>query len=324
MTALKSGDFVRHTSCTDWGVGVIADIRGSMAIVLFEHSDRPREFRVPSTFLKAAPDAAASPPNVSHLRSALRAAGIKRKSSTSTKATRSFEEVVIGFRATYPDGFKSSAWNEVRQQHRKIQEQLHLLLGAQKWRDLVKAGQFEDLAKLHREYVQKAGLMHPVQAVKISEIKDGAFWFAYGEWVWNADASEPLCQEVLKGLASIQQSTWPNLSALRGVLYPGTDVFVKPDSVKRTATALKQALPYDSKPTFAGYRQIVDFTKKVQERLAREGLNPVDLWDVTQFFRLLAGRPVDQLAPARKGRAPKASKAPRTPEATDDKAAANV
>ncbi|MFN0205028.1 MAG: hypothetical protein ACKVS6_01785 [Planctomycetota bacterium] len=303
MNALKTGDYVRHSSCAEWGVGLIADIRGTMAIVLFENSERPREFRMPSTFLKSAPEAAATPPNVSHLKSALRAAGVKRKSSTASKSLRSFDEVVIGFRSTYPEGFASAGWVEIREKHKKMQEQLNTILGAAKWRELVAAGSIEDLAKLHREFVQKAGLMHPVQAVKISSIKDGAFWFAYGEWIWRPEPDTAACEEMIKGYATVAQATWPNISALRGVLYPLTDVFVKPESVKRTATALKQDLPYDSKPTFNGYHRIVEFTKKVRERLTKEGLAPVDLWDVAQFFRLVAGRPVDQLAPAKKTRA---------------------
>lgn len=291
MTSIKSGDYVRHTACPEWGNGVVADIKGSMAIVLFENSERPREFRVPSPFLKPAPEAAADPPKVSHLKSQMRAKGKSRSSGSRT--TRSFDEVVISFRSTYPEGFESEAWAPMREQRSKIFDLLNSGLSHAKWKELVEAGNFDELARLHREFVQKAGLMHPVQASKISAIKDGAFWFSYGEWVWRKDGPESACEEFLKGLSAAQQASWPNMSALRGVLYVQTDAFVKPDSVKRTAAALKQELPYDSKPTHGGYRQIVDFTKKVKERLEKEGLKPADLWDVSQFFRLVAGRPLD-------------------------------
>lgn len=292
MSSLKSGDYVRHANCPEWGVGVIADLRGSLAIVLFENSERPRDFRLPSPYLKAAPEAAADPPKVSHLKSQMRASGSKRKSST-PRVVRSFDEVVIGFRQTYPEGFASPSWASIRAERDKAMELFGSLLGGNKWKNLVEAGKFEELAKAHREFVQKAGLMHPVQAVKISSITDGAFWFAYGEWALKPEGAEAACQEVVKGLASVAQATWPNLSAVRGVLFPTTDVFVKPDSVKRTAAALRQELPYDSKPSFNGYHKMVDFTKKVRDRLAKEGLAPADLWDVTQFFRLVAGRPLE-------------------------------
>lgn len=292
MSILKSGDYVRHANCPEWGNGVIADLRGSLAVVLFENSTRPREFRLPSPFLKPAPEAAADPPKVSHLKSQLRASGTKRKSAA-PRVVRSFDEVVISFRQTYPEGFASPSWAAIRAEYTKAHELFTSLLGASKWKKLVSEGSFEELAKLHREFVQKAGLMHPVQAVKISNIKDGAFWFAYGEWSTKPELNDATCIEVIKGLATVAQATWPNLSAVRGILFPVTDIFIKPDSVKRTAAALRQELPYDSKPTFSGYQKIVDFTKNVRDRLDKEGLKPADLWDVTQFYRLVAGRPLE-------------------------------
>ncbi|MBI3817693.1 MAG: DUF3553 domain-containing protein [Planctomycetes bacterium] len=289
MSTLKTGDFVRHVNCPEWGNGVIADLRGSMLVVLFENSDRPREFRAPCVFLKHAPDATA--PKVAHLKSQLRASGSRRKSSAAPRVVRSFDEVVIGFRQTYPEGFASPSWVPIREEFAKASEMLKALTG--RWKALVEEGKFVELGQAHREVVQKTGLMHPVQAVRISKITDGAFWFSYGQWILNEPSSEAHFDEVIKGLAVVSQATWPNLSALRGLAFPATDVFIKPDSVKRTAAALRQELPYDSKPTFSGYQRIVDFTKKVRDRLQKEGLAPADLWDVSQFYRLVAGRPLD-------------------------------
>jgi hypothetical protein len=282
-----------------------------MAVVLFENSQRPREFRVPAPYLVPAPDAAAEPPKVSHLKAMMRAAGVKRRTAA-PRAARSFDDVIIEFRNKYDGGFGGAAWRAVRDERDKMEKLVRDLVGPTKWRDILANQTVADLAKAHRQAVQTSGLMHPVQAVRITSITDGGFWSFYGEWVWKPEAKADIFDEVVKGLATVGQATWPNISALRGLVAPDTDLFVKPDALKRTAASLRHELPYETRPSFRGYQAILEFGKKVRERLEREGFKPNDLWDVMQFCKIVAGGAVDNGAPKAKPKKKKEAPADET------------
>jgi hypothetical protein len=269
-------------------VGLVADIRGSMAVVLFENSQRPREFRVPAPYLVPAPDAAQEPPKVNHLKAMMRAAGVKRR-ATVPRPARSFDDVVIEFRNKYDGGFAGGAWHSVRAERERMEKLVRELIGPERWRDILGNQSVAELAKAHRQAVQSSGLMHPVQAVRITSIADGGFWSFYGEWVWGGQPKAEVFDEVVKGLATVGQATWPNVSAIRGLVFPATDLFVKPDAVKRTAASLRHELPYETRPTYRGYQAILEFGKRVRERLDREGLKPRDFWDVMQFCKIVSG-----------------------------------
>jgi uncharacterized protein DUF3553 len=306
MPTLKTGDCVRHSSCPDWGVGLVADIRGSMAVVLFENSQRPREFRVPAPYLVPAPQA--EPPKVSHLKAMLRASGVKRR-ATVPRAARPFDDIVIEFRNKYEGGFSGAAWRAVREERDRMEKIVRESIGPKKWKEMLGSGAIGDLAKAHRTAVQTSGLMHPVQAVRITNIADGGFWSFYGDWVWSSEPKAEVFEEVVKGLVTVGQATWPNVSALRGLVFPASDLFVKPDAVKRTAASLRAEIPYETRPTYRGYQAMLEFAKKVRERLEREGFKPHDNWDVIQFCKIVAGGAADGKPKAPATKKPKAAPA---------------
>lgn len=283
-----------------------------MVTVLFESSDRPREFRVPAPYLVVVSDAT-EPPKVGHLKALLRAAGVKRRNAPA-KPTRPFEEILLDFRVKYPGGFAGDLWRNVREERARMESIVKECLAPDTWRGLLSKNSIGDLGKAHRQAVQQSGIMHPVQAARFATIADGGFWTFYGDWVWKPDAGSETFEEVVKGLATVGQATWPNVTALRGLLFPKSDLFVKPDSLKRTAAALRHELAYESRPTHGGYVAILDFAKRLLERLDREGLRPTDLWDGVQFCKYAAGGSVDVAKPV-------APPKPRTKKSPKDEAA---
>jgi hypothetical protein len=227
----------------------------------------------------------------------LRAAGVKRRSAPA-KPTRPFEDVVIDFRVKYPEGFTSPAWKAVRDERDRMESVVREALNPDAWRDHLSRKQIGDLGRAHRNAVHASGIMHPVQAARFATIEDGGFWTFYADWVWRADSGASVFEEIVKGLAAVGQATWPNVTALRGLVSPKTEMFVKPESLKRTAAALRQDLPYETRPSYPGYVAILDFGKRVRDRLEREGLQPADYWDVLQFCKIVAGGAPDVAKPA--------------------------
>src|SRR6185436_2560623 len=107
-----------------------------MATVLFEKSNRPREFRMPAPYLAIANDAIAEPPKVQHLKAMLRAAGVKKRSS-SPRSARSIEDVILEFRNKYPGGFSAKEWRSVRDERNKMESIVREHLSADRWRELL-------------------------------------------------------------------------------------------------------------------------------------------------------------------------------------------
>ncbi|HKD99978.1 MAG TPA: hypothetical protein VKE69_03135 [Planctomycetota bacterium] len=280
MALIRVGDVVRHSGCPEWGVGHVLEIRGSLAIVCFEGSDRHREFRLPATQLQVSQESMSAPPR----RCPHRTARPSSRKAAVAKNVASFEDVLAQFRSAFPQGFASDAWKKERTERDAVFARVRETLPRERWRSLAASG-VEELGKLHRAVFHGTTLLHPVQAMRVSAIKDGAFWVAYASWAWD-DSPEPAAFDLLvAGLSAADQATWPNATALRGVIHPATDLLVKPDSVKRVAASLHHELGYDSKPTFAGYRKLLDFAGVVRSRLESESMKPADLWDVCGFVR---------------------------------------
>lgn len=306
MPMLRNGDLVRHLHCPEWGVGIVIEINGTMAVLCFEHSDRHREFRVPSEMFAIAADVEGSPPTCKH--KVARAAPSRRKPSA-PKVTQTLEQLLAAFRGRCPEGFASKAFAEERALREKTAAALRGSLASDRWKTLVGSSSFEELGRAHREIVQKSNLIHPVQAMKLAAIRDGAYWTAYGEWTWSAEWNESAFDLLLQGLVTAGQASWPNVTALRAVLHPSTDLLVKPESMKRAAAALGHEIGYESKPSLEGYRRLLAFAQALRERLASEGLRAEDLWDVAGFVRLAA----PEEAPKPKKKAAAKSAAAATP-----------
>jgi hypothetical protein len=283
---IRLGDLVRHTACPEWGVGHVIDLRGTLAIVCFEGSDRHREFRLPTILLEAEPTPPVSAPSRRCPHRSVRAAS-QRKRRPAAPAGPTFEDVVAAFRAAYPGDFASDRWQAERAERQTIATRTAESLSRERWSALVAAGSLEELGSLHRKLFQSTSLLHPVQALRVSAIRDPSFWDAYGGWVWDAEPRAETLDAIVAGLAAAEQASWPNVTALRAVLHPTTDLLVKPDSIKRAAAALRHDLRYESRPSYDGYRRLLEFAALVQTTLGSQGLRPADLWDVSSFFRFV-------------------------------------
>ncbi len=293
----KVGDYVRHVNCPEWGIGQIADIRGSMLVVHFEHSDRAREFRDNTTLLVAAPEAEANPPRLTHLKLPRRSSSGKRPSTP--KVTRTFEEMLASFPEVVKEGFAGEAWRELQKARAQVQAALQEHLPKKTWTDLCAAKDLDTLGQHHRTVVQTAKLLHPVQALRISKIRTEGFWEAYRDLVFDAELAPAAFETMLKALEEAGQAAWPNITALRSVVHPKTDLHVKPDSAKRMAASIRFELAYDTKPSLDGYRRLLDFATEVRSRLEKAGHPVADFWDVSQFVRSVAST-----SPVRKKKAP--------------------
>src|SRR5262249_52500137 len=154
-----------------------------------------------------------------------RASTSARKPSA-PKVVMTWEGMLGAFRARCPEGFASASWKSERKAREDAAAALRAALAREQWMAPVSSGSIEALAKAHREIVHKANLIHPVQAMKLAAIRDGAFWTAYGEWAWGATPNASAFDLVLQGLSSAGQANWPNVTALRSVLHPATDFLV--------------------------------------------------------------------------------------------------
>ncbi|MBL8695893.1 MAG: DUF3553 domain-containing protein [Planctomycetes bacterium] len=290
MPNLKVADFVRHTACPEWGLGQIVDIRGSLVVVHFETSNRAREFRLPCEQLVAAADAANDPPKVNLMR---RFGGVSNRSRskrpTKSAALPSFDEVLRTFREAFPAGFGDGAWAAERRALERASSRAQLLLEKAKWAGWIDRAEFADLGKAFREVSQTEGLVHPAQALKVAGIRDADFWRAMKRWSWREEAGHDALDAVAAGLAAVEQASWSNATVLRGILFPESELFVRPDSLKKMAVIAELDLPYESKPSAAGYAPLLQFVGELRARLVGAGLAPRDLWDVGQFCRIATG-----------------------------------
>lgn len=72
---------------------------------------------------------------------------------------------------------------------------------------------------------------------------------------------------------------------------PASNLFVKPESIKKAADIAEQDIAYDPAPTAHGYRRMLRFARWIAVHLNREGrpeLVPVDMIDVQSFIWKMA------------------------------------
>lgn len=76
--------------------------------------------------------------------------------------------------------------------------------------------------------------------------------------------------------------TWPLVTVFGFIAQPERHMFMKPNTIRAAARAYGYALPYQSRPSWAVYESLLDFTDRVRADVA--DLRPRDMIDLQSFL----------------------------------------
>jgi hypothetical protein len=120
----------------------------------------------------------------------------------------------------------------------------------------------------------------------------GARAFAEGLYALLYGAGSPARRfdawcEVVGGLPRKQTRvlTWPAVTVFPFLALPGEHFFFKPSVTRGAARAYGVELPYQSRPSWAGYERVLDLAARVRRDL--RDLRPRDMIDLQSFLWVL-------------------------------------
>jgi hypothetical protein len=192
----------------------------------------------------------------------------------------------------FPGGFRDETYVAWERGYKwSAHERWERELGAPRFRRLLRAGEFEKIAKLAVSIESRTNLLFSFEKMAIRDAirtPAGAEGFAralfqllhgraslavrFDRW---CDALEALPQR------GKRIRTWPVVTVFGFLARPDVHFFVKPTVTRRAAEALGRELWYESRPTSAAYFEFLGFAESVRREIA--DLRPKDQIDVQSY-----------------------------------------
>lgn len=289
---------VEHTRRAQWGPAVMLWEREGKRSYIFEDGTE-RTFK--SEFCNLFATCEVSEEIATMLRASVKAPVAGKTGVRGTKKKKvdvpTLAEQIGVFTRKYPDGFADPAWNkDVRgiagrrrvKKHRDAAiAEAKTLLAKEELDSMLAAGRYEGVLERAVAVLAKTDLLTKKQLEPLATARpSSALALALRNYLYEADADGVRFDEFLRrlGKSSEGRYSWPLMTALRALVHPDREVCIKPSAFLSQARLLVPQLAKKSRPTGSTYNRWATMARELRDRLAEEGLEPADLFDVYAFI----------------------------------------
>jgi hypothetical protein len=200
------------------------------------------------------------------------------------------------FELFYPDGFEDETYLVAERSHK---ERAHLEwrteLGPAQMRKLLARGEFRTIADIAIRIESRANLLFSFEKMALRDaVKSpaGARLFAtelYG-FLYGPGSAQRRFNDWLQALSELPQPgsrvlTWPVATVFGFIARPDRHLFFKPRVTRRAAKEYGYALPYDARPSWRLYQELMSFAAVIRRDVDRHpGFKARDMIDLQSFI----------------------------------------
>ncbi|WP_437548315.1 hypothetical protein WME97_49365 [Sorangium sp. So ce367] len=305
---------VKHPGCPQWGLGYLVEERDEKRFYDFEdglnHSIAKAFWSKLEPVQLGDDEASALEARIRGLRDRPSAAAKKQRARVVAPPVTSFDEQVASFETQFEGGFggpqfiaeeRGAAGGEgaegpasVGKKKSKAFKQgaietARALLAKGELEALLAAGNLNDfMERITKVHKAATGLLHPLGDLipfnKMPAEHHRAYAEAVVDLLYGAGDYAARFDRLAGVLAAAKVVTWPLVTILGALVYPGEHVFVKPSFYEKQAAVLGFNLAYDRAPSAEGYARMQSLARELERRLRERGLAPRDLMDVYAFL----------------------------------------
>lgn len=305
---------VKHPGCPQWGLGYLVEERDEKRFYDFEDGLNHSIAKAFWSKLEPVPlgddEANALEARIRGLRDRPSAAAKKQRARVVAPPVTSFDEQVASFASQFDGGFggpqfiaeergaaggeraegpASGAKKKSKAFKQGAIETARALLAKGELEALLAAGNLTDfMERITKVHKAATGLLHPLGDLipfnKMPAEHHRAYAEAVVDLLYGAGDYPARFDRLAGVLASAKVVTWPLMTILGALVYPGEHVFVKPSFFEKQAAVLGFDLAYDRAPSAEGYARMQSLARELERRLRERGLAPRDLMDVYAFL----------------------------------------
>ena len=285
--------FIRHSTKSDWGLGVVTAEDATNLDILFEGIG----YRKLAKSFQGLVDVAEDDVPTDHgLRSQKAWPQIDRDGQR-TQARRDlpkrFDGFLQEFLAQYPEGLLAKSCDE-KERDAKVEAcafaQAELTVAALD--ELFASGGHAEIIQRTLRVLTKASMAFPNELTKFRDVPEASQKGVAERIVKLVKAGERT-PEALEALATALgphgAAKWPVVSLIPFLLDPVRWPFVKPTFVERAAKATGLDVEYDARPNARTYSLVCDLYRDVAGALKARDVPPRDLIDVQTFLWIATG-----------------------------------
>ncbi|WP_437714823.1 hypothetical protein WMF45_50985 [Sorangium sp. So ce448] len=305
---------VKHPGCPQWGLGYLVEERDEKRFYDFEdglnHSIAKAFWSKLEPVQLGDDEASALEARIRGLRDRPSAAAKKQRARVVAPPVTSFDEQVASFESQFEGGFggpqfiaeergaaggegaegpASGAKKKSKAFKQGAIETARALLAKGELEALLAAGNLNDfMERITKVHKAATGLLHPLGDLipfnKMPAEHHRAYAEAVVDLLYGAGDYAARFDRLAGVLAAAKVVTWPLVTILGALVYPGEHVFVKPSFYEKQAAVLGFNLAYDRAPSAEGYARMQSLARELERRLRERGLAPRDLMDVYAFL----------------------------------------
>ncbi|WP_437297020.1 hypothetical protein [Sorangium sp. So ce426] len=305
---------VKHPGCPQWGLGYLVEERDEKRFYDFEdglnHSIAKAFWSKLEPVQLGDDEASALEARIRGLRDRPSAAAKKQRARVVAPPVTSFDEQVASFESQFEGGFggpqfiaeergaaggegaegpASGGKKKSKAFKQGAIETARALLAKGELEALLAAGNLNDfMERITKVHKAATGLLHPLGDLipfnKMPAEHHRAYAEAVVDLLYGAGDYAARFDRLAGVLAAAKVVTWPLVTILGALVYPGEHVFVKPSFYEKQAAVLGFDLAYDRAPSAEGYARMQSLARELERRLRERGLAPRDLMDVYAFL----------------------------------------
>jgi hypothetical protein len=277
--------FVCHPKRPEWGAGRVVEQRPEYLTVYFE-AVGPRKFRVPAPTFEEIPDESVGAESLlRHL--------VQDDQGAYVVPALTFNDVVGNFLRLADGGFTSEKYIATERAYKEAAVvRASQCLGEAELSRLNAAGDFTAVVKAYLYSVKATNLVVHQETNKVAALgveAHRAFALAVADLLHGPGPFDARFDAAADVFADLGVATWPLCTYPLFVTSPKQYLLVKPEGVKRAASALGYEIGYRTTPNARTYANIRGLARYVSEKLEQRGLPPRDMIDVQSFLWLGTG-----------------------------------
>jgi len=211
---------------------------------------------------------------------------VRTRSSSRFKCRRKFLRY-------FPGGFDDETYLEWERNYKwQAHERWEELLGRERLRALLKAGEYTAVARLATGIESRTNLLFSFEKMALrdavkSEVGANAFTQGLWEFLYGRGTDQSRFERWIACVDALPRRqtrvlTWPVVTVFGFLAQPDRHVFLKPNVTRAAARAYGFPFDYASRPNWATYQSLLAFAERVR-REQRE-LRPRDMIDVQSFI----------------------------------------
>jgi len=200
------------------------------------------------------------------------------------------------FELYYPEGFEDETYQVAERSYKeRANLEWRMELGAAAFRKLLARGEFRQIADAAVRVESRTNLLFSFEKMALRDAvrtPAGARLFATELYalLYGHGSPQRRFNDWLEALRDLPQPgspvlTWPMATVFGFIARPEKHLFFKPRVTQRAARAYAFDLHYDSRPSWAGYQQLLTFAAVIRRDLARHpGFKARDYIDLQSFI----------------------------------------